>query len=258
LETILLDHKTIPLAQIRISASNVRADEPFGDEEDQSFVENVGTYGVMSPIYVRPVGDNMYEVYSGRRRYLAAKESGLTEISCIVKDVDDLEAFDLSVIENFHRKNVNPMVMGRAIRWRREREGISFGKYSKMTGISKTALFEYDSLCDLSPAMQNEVQRLTVPVMHALKVLRMNLPPEVEDTLAEEAKADGLEVFKRSLDRIAAEQEKRGAPTGLKIIRISWGFESPEYEALKRRAEEADIELGEYCQRVLKDHLKEL
>ena len=78
----------IPLDKIRISSSNVRAEEYFGDEEDKSFVENVGAYGVLLPIIVTPAGD-MYNVYSGRRRFLAAKESGLTEIPCIIKEVHD-------------------------------------------------------------------------------------------------------------------------------------------------------------------------
>ena len=95
----------LPLDKIRISAHNVRADEFFGDEEDKSFVENVGSYGVLFPIIVKQVGD-MYDVYSGRRRFLAAKENGLTEIECIVKEVYDEEALDISLIENIHRKNL--------------------------------------------------------------------------------------------------------------------------------------------------------
>ncbi len=249
--------ETIPLDRIRISASNVRANDPFGDEEDQALIENIGSYGVLQPIIVRPVGD-MYELIAGRRRLLSARESGLTEIPCVVKDLDEEEALDISLIENIHRKDVDPVTLGRAVKLKLEKEGISLGKLAKRMNMPKATLHTWHRMNDLSPAMQSEVQSGTVPLRDALKVASMNLPLEVESTLAEEARVEGFEAFKRSLDRISAEEEKRGAPKGLKIIRISWGQASPEYEALRSRAEEASIELGEYCQKVLIDHLKEL
>ena len=252
-----MEYEMIPLDRISISAFNVRANEPFGDEEDQALVESIESFGVLQPIIVKQVGD-MYELTAGRRRFYSARESGLTEIPCIVKDVDDEEAMYISLIENIHRKDVDPVTLGRAVSQVLEREGISPGKLAKKIGKSKQTIHNWLYTLDLSPALQREVQCGTVPLRDALKVVSMKLPPEVEDTLAEEARVDGLEVFKRSLDRIAAEEEKRGAPKGLLIVRISWGQESPEYEALRSRAEEASMDLSEYCQRVLKDHLKEL
>ncbi|GAH91265.1 unnamed protein product, partial [marine sediment metagenome] len=125
------------------------------------------------------------------------------------------EALDISFIENIHRKDVDSVTLGRAVKLKLEREGISLGKLARRLKIPKSTLQNWDLMNNLSPAMQKEVQRGTVPLRDALKVVWMKLPPEVEDTLAEEARVDGLEVFKRSLNRIAAEEEKRGAPKGL-------------------------------------------
>lgn len=245
----------IPLDRISISAFNVRANEPFGDEEDQALVESIESFGVLQPIIVRPVGD-MYELTAGRRRFYSARESGLTEIPCIVKDVDDEEAMYISLIENIQRKDVDPVTLGRAVSQVLEREGISPGKLAKKIGKSKQTIHNWLYTLDLSPALQREVQCGTVPLRDALKVFNMKLSPEVEDTLAEEARVDGIEVFKRSLDRIAAEEEKRGAPKDLLITRINWGLVSPEYDALKRWADEAGIKDGEYCQKILIEHIQ--
>ncbi len=247
----------IPLDKLRISAHNVRAEEYFGDEEDKSFVENVGSYGVMSPIIVRPVGD-MYDVYSGRRRFLAAKENGLTEISCIVKDVHDDEALDISLIENIHRKNLDPVTIGRALKRRIDRSGIKPITYAKKIGISRSTISEYLKMTELSPDMQNEVQTGTVTFREALKVVRMNLSPEKEGALAMEARERGSASFKNTLSRITAEQEKRGAPPGLLIVRINFGQKSRDYNKLKRVAEKEGVELGDYCAKVLKEHSKSL
>ena len=245
----------IPLDRIGISSSNVRVEEYFGDEEDQSFVENVGTHGVLLPIIVTPVGDK-YNVYSGRRRFLAAKESGLTEIPCIIKEVHDDEALDISLIENIQRKNVDPMTLGRALKRRIDRSGISLREYARRIGKPAATLSEYIKMNELSPDMQNEVQTGTVTFRDALKIVRMKLPQETEISLAKEAREGGSDSFKNTLSRITAEKETRGAPKGLLIVRINWGKRSSEYTALKKFAKSEGIELSEYCQKILTEHIK--
>jgi len=245
----------IPIDKIRVSELNIRAEDVFGDEEDQEMVKNIGSIGILQPIIVRPVGDNIYEVYSGRRRFLAAKESGLTEISCIVKEVHDDEAIDISLIENIQRKDVDPVTLGRAIK-RRLDSGIRPSDYAKRIGVPKQNLSDWLRTLDLSLAMQSEVQSGTVPLRDALKVVRMNLPPEVESALAEEARVEGVEAFRKALDQVTEGRETRGAPKGLLIVRINWGFESPEYDALKRFSESEGLDLSEYCQKILADHIQ--
>ena len=245
----------IPIEQIRVSDLNIRAEAGFGDHEDQSLVENVGSFGILQPLIVRPVGD-IYELTAGRRRLLSAKENGLTEIPCIVKEMTSEEALDISLSENIHRKDVDPVTLGRAIKRRLDSSGIRPSDYSRRIGIPKQTIDTWLRVLDLSPAMQSEVQCRTIPLRDALKVARMNLPPEVEDTLAEEARVEGIEVFKRSVDRIAAEKEKRGAPPGLLITRINWGLKSQDYEALKRLAEAKGLDMSNYCMEVLSDHIQ--
>ena len=245
----------IPLDRISISAFNVRAEEYFGDEEDQELVESIGSFGVLQPIIVRTVGD-MYELYSGRRRFLSAKESGLTEIPCIIMDVDDDEALDISLSENLFRKDLDPVTVGRALKRRIDGSGISLREYARRIGMPISTLSEFIRMTDLSPDMQNEVQSGKVTFRDALKVVRMNLPLNKEMELASEAREGGSDAFKNTLDRIASEQEKRGAPKGLLILRISWGQESPEYSALKQFAESEGIDLSEYCQKILAKHVQ--
>ena len=244
----------IPIDRIRVSSQNIRAGQPFGDEEDQGLVQNIGSFGILQPITVKPVGD-MYELSAGRRRFLSAKQSGLTEVPCIVRDIGDEEAIDISLSENLLRKDVDPVTIGRALKLRLERGDISLSEYARRIGKAKSTLSEWLRMNDLSPAMQDEVQRGGIPLRNALKVARMDFTPEEERALAEESRESGLEAFKRTFDRMVVGKEKRGAPKGLLIVRISWGLESSEYEALRMRAEEAGIGMSEYCQKVLMDHI---
>ena len=245
----------IPLDRISISTFNVRAEEPFGDEEDQALVENIGSFGVLQPIIVKQVGD-MYELTAGRRRFLSAKESGLTEIPCIIKDIDDYESLDISISENLFRKDPDPVTLGRALKRRIDRSGISLNKYARKLGKPASTLSNYIRMTNLSPDMQGEVQAGTVKLTEALKVLGLNLPLEKEMELAMAAREGGSDSFKNTLDRFASEQEKRGAPKGLQIVRISWGHDSPDYSALKQLAESEGKNLSEYCQKILTEHIQ--
>lgn len=250
-----MEYEMIPLDRISISTFNVRADEYFGDEEDQELIDNIESLGVLNPIIVRQVGD-MYELLAGRRRLLSAKKSGLSEIPCTIKDVDDDEALDISISENLFRKDVDPVTTGRALKRRIKMSNISMREYARRIGTNVSTLSEFIRMTDLSPDMQNEVKAGKVTFRDALKLVRMNLPLEKQNELAKEAKEGGPESFKKALDLTTAEHETRGAPKDLLITRINWGLVSPEYEALKRWADEAGIKDGEYCQKILIEHIQ--
>jgi len=247
----------IPLERISVSTFNVRADEYFGDmnEEDQELIDNIGSHGVLQPIIVRAIGDR-YELVAGRRRFLSADKSGLTEIPCIIMDVHDLEALDISLSENLFRKNLDPVTIGMTLKRRINSSGIKPGAYATKLGISKSNMSEFLRITDLSPDMQNEVQKGTVTFKEGLKVARMNLPLDKEMNLAMEAREGGSESFKNTLSRIASDHEKRGAPAGLKIIRISWGKRSKDYTSLMRLSKADNKSLSEYCQKVLTEHVQ--
>ena len=246
---------TIPIDKIRVSRSNMRVNDPFGDEEDQELIENIKTQGIIQPINVRPVGD-MYEVDVGRRRFLAAKLAGLEEIPCTVREMTDDEAMNASFSENMVRKDADAVTLGWWVVKKQEMTGMSLRELAQELGISDMALGNYRATTKLTEEMQNEVQRGVVSRKNALKILKMNLTPDEERALAEESRTGGFKVFKKALDRVSEGKEKRGAPRGLLITRINWGPVSPEYETLKRFAESDGLDLSEYCQKILTDHIQ--
>ena len=245
----------IPIDKIRISDLNIRADEQFGDEEDQELVDNIGSVGILQPIVVRAVDDN-YEVEIGRRRLLSARQEGLSEVPCIVMEHSNGEAIDASIIENVFRKGVDPVTLGRALRKRLEMEEVSLSEYARRIGKSKSTLSEWIRMTDLSPEVQREVQSGAIPFTYALKIARMDLSEEEQRTLADEA-SGGFDAFKAAVDRLSVGQKKRGAPKGLLIIRINFGLESPEYDKLQKLAESKGQDVGEYCLNILTSHIRD-
>lgn len=72
--------------------------------------------GLLQPIIVRMVEDSMYEIVAGTRRYNACKMLGWRKILCHVVELDDKDAFEVSLIENIHSKNLNPIDEARAFK----------------------------------------------------------------------------------------------------------------------------------------------
>lgn len=86
-------------------------DHPFRVVDDESMlrtVESVATYGVISPLIVRPRPEGGYEILSGHRRKHAAELAGLSTLPVIVKDLDDDAATILMVDSNLQRETILP------------------------------------------------------------------------------------------------------------------------------------------------------
>lgn len=64
--------------------------------------------GLINPITVRPRGER-YEIVAGHRRYLAHRYKGIAIIRCIVRELNDDEAFAVMTSENLAREDVNPV-----------------------------------------------------------------------------------------------------------------------------------------------------
>jgi ParB family chromosome partitioning protein len=82
--------------------------EDFSDEKLNELVLSIKEKGVVQPILVRPCGDD-YELVAGERRLRACRSLKFKKIPAVIKDVDDLNAMELSLIENLQREELSPM-----------------------------------------------------------------------------------------------------------------------------------------------------
>jgi ParB family chromosome partitioning protein len=245
----------VNIDKLFVSGLNVRYDHAFGDEEDRELIDNIESIGVLQPIVVRPKGDR-YEILIGRRRFLSMQKNGVTEVPCLITDLNDDEALDASISENVFRKSVDPVTLGRWIKKRLEESDISLSEYARKIGKAKSTISEWVKMNDLSKEIQEEVQKGSVPFNYALKVARMDLSEEQEKMLAVEARNNGLDAFKNAVDRISAGKEKQKAPPGLLVVRINFGKESQEYEQLKEISDKVGMNISEYSLNILREHVR--
>jgi ParB family chromosome partitioning protein len=81
----------------------------FDPQKMQGLVESVKKHGILEPLLVRPLQDGNYELVAGERRYRAAQTAGLIEVPVLIRDFNDQEAFQIALIENLQREDLNPI-----------------------------------------------------------------------------------------------------------------------------------------------------
>lgn len=102
--------RNIPVSDITPSSLNPR--KTFDQDALCELADNIKENGLIQPITVRKLAkgeDFKYEIVCGERRFRATQIAGMTEIQCIIKDLDDKQAFAAMIIENLQRKDVDPM-----------------------------------------------------------------------------------------------------------------------------------------------------
>lgn len=95
---------------LRISEVEPNRDQPRRDFDEMALNEladSIREHGVMQPILVRPLTAGGYQIVAGERRWRAAKLAGLTEVPVVVKELTELAAMELALVENLQREDLN-------------------------------------------------------------------------------------------------------------------------------------------------------
>lgn len=98
----------VPTDHIKLPSQQPR--RYFDPLKMEQLVQSVKEYGILEPLLVRLTDlPNIYELVAGERRYRAATASGLPEVPVVVRELSDEDAFQLALIENLHREDLNPV-----------------------------------------------------------------------------------------------------------------------------------------------------
>lgn len=99
--------QSMPLEQIILPHTQPR--RYFDPEALKQLTESIKQHGILQPLLVRPIDAEKHELVAGERRYRAAQEIGLKEVPVVIRELDDKAAFQLALIENLLREDLNPV-----------------------------------------------------------------------------------------------------------------------------------------------------
>ena len=166
-------------------------DHPFkvvDDEKMQDLVESIRINGILSPVLIRPVGFDRYEMVSGHRRMHAAKLLGLERLPAIIRDMTNDEAVVRMVDSNIQREELLPSEKAFAYKMKFEAMKRQVGRPSKENstqigwnfetaelvgqeiGESKNQVRRYIRLTELIPELLDYVDQKRIQFTVAVEI----------------------------------------------------------------------------------------
>lgn len=183
---LLAQASQIPISRIRPNRFQPR--KRFSPEELASLTDSVRRDGVLMPVLLRPSGDG-YELIAGERRWRASQAAGLTEIPAVVRDVDDLQALELAIVENEQRDDLTAIESARAYQLMMAEFGCTQQQVAERIGRSRTQVTNLIRLLQLPDKVQKMIEGRLLNMGHVRPLV--GLPANIAETLAGQCVASG-------------------------------------------------------------------
>lgn len=142
----------------------------FTQEELNELTLSIYEHGILQPIIVRQKGDK-YQIVAGERRYKAARQAKLQEVPIIIKDFDDKQTLEVSLIENIQRQDLNAMELACAYSLLMERFDLNQEQVADKVGKSRPSIANIMRLLKLSPYVQQKLRDNEISFGHARAIL---------------------------------------------------------------------------------------
>ena len=159
---------------------------------------SIKAQGLMQPILVRPIGQDTlsglvkYEIIAGERRFRASQLAGLTEVPVLVRDVDDLAAAAMALIENIQREDLNPLEEAQGIHRLIADFSFTHEQAATALGRSRSAVSNLLRLMNLASPVQTMLMAGDIDMGHARALLAVDAASQI--TLANQVVAKRLSV----------------------------------------------------------------
>lgn len=180
----------LKLDQIKPNPYQPRKD--FDNEVLEELMRSIREKGVIQPVLVRRIGDS-YELIAGERRLRAATALNLTEIPAIVKNVDDKDSLEISLIENIQRQELNPIEEAHAYQYLIEKFSLTQESVSDVLGKSRETVSNTLRLLGLPQEIQEEIRKNRLSFGHGRALLGLE-DSNQQRRLAHDVISKGLSV----------------------------------------------------------------
>jgi len=163
---------------VNISLSRIAQDrnqprKTFDERTIRELAGSIKEQGIINPITVRPSGGK-YIIVAGERRFLAARQAGLKTIPAVIKKVSKNDVMLISLIENFHREDLNSIDRAEGVKALKVNLGLPWVGVAKKLGLSKQRLLDLVGLLNLPDEIKDDIRsrKLTEKHGRALRKLK--------------------------------------------------------------------------------------
>lgn len=176
--------------------------QSFGVDELREMANSIKEKGVLTPLLVNRAGSG-YQLIAGERRWRAAQIAGLERVPVVVRDATPVESLELALIENIHRKDLNPIEEAIAYRKLIEDMGVTQEVLGKRLGKERSTVANLLRLLKLPLQIQQDLIDGYITMGHA-RVLAGIKNAGDQKVLRRRILKDGLSV--RQLENVVKHQ----------------------------------------------------
>jgi ParB family transcriptional regulator, chromosome partitioning protein len=161
----------IPVDQIDPNPFQPR--RQFNAAEIATLADSLRQHGMLQPILVRAV-DDRYQLIAGERRLRASVEAQLAEVPARVMDLDDQRVYELAMVENLQREDLNAMEKACAFRDYLTMYGGTQEELASRLGLDRSTVSNLIRLLELPDEVQEAVRNQTISQGHARSLLALS------------------------------------------------------------------------------------
>jgi ParB family chromosome partitioning protein len=210
LGALLGDYEEQPGAasEIDIKLIDRNAAQPrkqFDEEQLKELSESIKQHGIVQPLLLVKNGSR-YTIVAGERRFRAAKLAGLKTVPAVVRDFEEEQLMEVSLIENIQRTDLNPVEEARAIKYLMDQHGLTQDEVAEKLGKSRPAIANALRLLNLPATALELLINGKLSAGHARALLAVQGEAK-QNALALRAASEGLSV--RQVEALAKQPEPK-------------------------------------------------
>ena len=177
--------KLLNLKIDRIVTNSNQPRKYFDNEKMSELKDSIKSSGLIQPITVRKISNGKYEIVAGERRYRACRELGMENISAIEISAGDARGYELSVLENIQREDLNPIEEAESYLMLMEVYGYTQEKLSEKLGKTRSSLSNKMRILKLPGSVKEMVKKGEISYGHARTLLSLSEQKKIEETAKE-------------------------------------------------------------------------
>jgi ParB family transcriptional regulator, chromosome partitioning protein len=202
------------LLSLPIEAIERNPEQPrkrFEEAKLEELAASIREHGIVEPILVRKDGTK-YRILAGERRWRAAQRAGLKEVPAILREATDREAFELALVENIQRADLNSIEEAEAYDVLLSDHGLTQEEIAKRVGKERSTVANALRLLKLPEEVREAVRGGQLDMGHARALLSLEDAESIRKT-AQRAIREGLSVrATEALVRVLTQKPAKKGP----------------------------------------------
>src|SRR6185295_11086973 len=164
------------ISVLEIEVNPYQPRKHFDQEALNELVDSIKVHGIIQPVTVRRLSRNQYQLISGERRFQAARLSGLKTIPAYIRQADDQQMLEMSLIENIQRENLNPIEVALSYQRLISECNLKQEELGDRVGKNRSTVTNYLRLLRLPPDIQIALRDNKLSMGHARAIINVENP----------------------------------------------------------------------------------